>query len=67
MHRNPKFGFDCLHYNVMESQRVLSIQVENRTGEQSRLGIRTVDGEAVAGTDYVGIDSVIEFESGKKT
>lgn len=44
VHRNPRFGFDCLHYNVMETQRMLSIQVENRTGEACKLGIRTVDG-----------------------
>lgn len=31
--RNIHFGFRCVHYNVMESQRVLAIEIENRLGE----------------------------------
>lgn len=54
--KNPNFGFSCLHYSVSEAAGAIKIQILNKTGRAGTVSVRTVDGEAVAGEDYGGID-----------
>jgi len=60
--KNDMYGFSCLHYSVSEAVGSLRIKIINKTKAAGKIGVRTVDGEACAGDDYIGIDVVIEFK-----
>ena len=65
--RNEFFGFKCLHYSVSESVGTIKVEVENKTQKKSRVRVRTVDDQAVAGEDFEAVDEVLEFRDGQKT
>ncbi len=59
---NPLVGFRCLHYSVSEAIGKLRIHVINKVvGEEFKVGIRTRDGTAVAGSDFTGVDEILDF------
>lgn len=60
--KNDNFGFQCLHYSVSESSGKLTIIVLNKKRSAGRVRATTIDGDALAGTDYIAFDGVIEFE-----
>ena len=60
--KNKKIGFKCLHYSVSEALGFIAIPVLNKTGEECKIGVRTLDGDAKAGDDYVHIDTTLEFK-----
>ena len=66
--KNPSFGFACLHYSVSEGAGSLKVKVLNKTNGAASVNIRTRDGDAMAGSDYVAlpIDAQVNFKSGQK-
>lgn len=63
--KNHQFGFACLHYSVSEAAGHIRIKVLNKLSKSAcSIGVRTVDGDAVADNDYVAIDKIIQFKSG---
>lgn len=62
--KNPRVGFRCLHYSVSEGSGHIDIAVLNKTGESFSVGVRTVDGEAKEGDDYIKFNEVITFDKG---
>lgn len=54
-----------MKYSVSEGSGFLNIKVLNKGNRASRVGIRTVDGDATGGEDYVAIDEIIEFQDGQ--
>ena len=63
--KNENFGFKCLHYSVSEASQFIEIVVLNKTRDPSEVGVRTINGEAIDGEDYHGIDQVLEFNKGE--
>ena len=63
--RNPDVCFPCLHYSVSEGAGMLRVKIQNKTGKEQSIGVRTVDAEATSPKDYIAIDQVIEFKSGR--
>ena len=63
--KNTKFGFSCLHYSVSEAAGALRIKVFNKSKSAGSVHFRTVDGDAVAGEDYVENIDKLEFKSGQ--
>jgi hypothetical protein len=62
--KNPRFGFRCLHYSVSEGSGFIDIVVLNKNGQEGKIGVRTVDGEAKEGDDYQKMDDVLTFTNG---
>lgn len=60
--KHKTFGFHCLHYSVSESSGYLLVKVLNKSNDNCSVGVRTVDGEAIAGDDYDGVDTVLNFQ-----
>jgi len=52
-----------LHYSVSEAQGTIDINVikKQKSTEEVKVGVRTKDGEALAGEDYVAIDEPVVF------
>jgi len=65
--KNPRYGFQCLHYSVSESSGKLTIAVLNKTGDMGAVYVSTVDGDAKAGEDYEGFQDTIQFNKGEKS
>jgi hypothetical protein len=63
--KNPTFGFSCLHYSVSEAAGALRIKILNKTKQPGVVGVRTLDGDALADEDYYAIDEKVEFRSGQ--
>lgn len=62
--KNANFGFRCLHYSVSESSGHIEIHVLNKTKKAGRVKVMTIDKEALAGEDYVAVDTILEFNEG---
>ncbi len=58
---NPKVGFRCLHYSVTESSGFVELALVKRSMEEFDIGVRTVNGTANAGEDYVAVDEIIRM------
>lgn len=56
------FGFACIHYTVHENQSSLKIKIDNKTKKIAKVGVRTVDGDAKEGLDYLKFDEIIQFK-----
>ena len=63
--KNPNFGFSCLHYSVSEAAGALRIKILNKTKQAGSIGVRTLDGDALADEDYTAIDEKVDFRSGQ--
>lgn len=63
--KNPDFGFKCLHYSVSEANKFILINIINKRNVKCEVAVRTIDGEAIDGEDYNGIDETISFEKGE--
>ena len=61
--KNEFFGFQCLHYSVSEASGFLRIKIHNKKKKASKVGVRTVDGDAKEKVDYDAIDEIIEFKT----
>lgn len=61
--QNPEVGFEVLHYSVSEAQGTIEINVikKQKSIDEFKIGVRTKDGEALAGEDYVAIDEPVVF------
>lgn len=62
--KNKLYGFHCLKYSVSEGSGFLNVKVLNKAHRAGRVGIRTINGDAVSGEDYVAIDEILEFSEG---
>mmetsp|Transcript_15526 Transcript_15526/g.20991 ORF Transcript_15526/g.20991 Transcript_15526/m.20991 type:complete len:257 (-) Transcript_15526:801-1571(-) len=67
--KNKDFGFHCLKYSVSEGSGYINIKVLNKgpRTESISVGIRTIDGDATKGEDYVAIDEIITFKKGQSS
>jgi len=65
-HKNPHFGFRCLHYMVSESSGKLSVVIINKSEKAGKVGVRTMDGDAKEEKDYEKIDTILNFRGGEK-
>ncbi len=63
--RNPNFGFQCLHYSVSEGSGYIEIMIINKLKADCSVGVRTVEGDAKGGEDYVDLDQILQFKSGQ--
>lgn len=63
--KHPLYGFKCLHYSVSEASGSIMIHLNNKSGDAGKVRIQTIDQEAKAGTDYEGVDEVLEFKQGE--
>mmetsp|Transcript_41150 Transcript_41150/g.55906 ORF Transcript_41150/g.55906 Transcript_41150/m.55906 type:complete len:246 (+) Transcript_41150:1174-1911(+) len=61
--KNQRWGFFCLHYSVSEAAKYISIKILNKTQKPGKIGVRTVNGDAIAGEDYEAIDQIVEFNN----
>ena len=64
---NPDFGFKCLHYSVTESAGTVEVTIKRKhLGAADTVGVRTVDGTAVAPKDYGKTDTKVTFKPGQE-
>jgi len=56
------YGFNCIHYSVMENTGTLKVKVENKTRKRGKVGIRTVEGDAKENEDFLKINEILEFD-----
>ncbi len=63
--RNPDYGFQCLHYSVSEGSGYIEILIVNKEMVGGKVGVRTVEGDAKGGEDYVELDTILEFGKGQ--
>jgi hypothetical protein len=59
--KNDKFGFVCLHYSVSESIGKVKIEILNKQRINAELLVKSFDGDACAGEDYIAFDKKITF------
>lgn len=62
--KHPSFGFVCLHYSVSEGAGYIEIIILNKTRAEGSIGVKTVDGDAIAGDDYESVDEILKFNKG---
>ncbi len=60
---NNKIGFKCLHYQVKEGDGTVKIALVKKVPGPLDVGVRTVDGTAKAGDDYLPMDKLIHFDA----
>lgn len=65
--RSLTFGFNCIHYSVMENSGTLTVKVDNLSGRKGKVAVRTVDGDAKANDDFLSINEELEFVEGEQT
>lgn len=59
---NDNIGFKCLHYSVTESNGTVDIVITKKENTREfTFGVRTRDGEAIAGKDYEAYDELIKL------
>ena len=56
------YGFNCIHYSVMENTGTIKVKVENKTRKRGKIGIRTVEGDAKENEDFLKINEILEFD-----
>jgi hypothetical protein len=59
--RSLTFGFNCIHYAVMENVGSLNVKIENKTLKKGKVWVRTVEGDAKADEDFLKINEEVEF------
>ena len=59
-------GFKCLHYQVTEGDGFVVLTIVNKLSTDFSVGVRTQDGTALNGEDYVGVEEVVEFKGQEK-
>jgi hypothetical protein len=59
--RSLTFGFNCIHYAVMENVGSLNVKIENKTMKKGKVWVRTVEGDAKADEDFLKINEEVEF------
>ena len=57
--RNPKIGFNCLHYMVSESCGTLDIKLTKKVQEDMVVIVRTVDGTATSPSKYAAMEEMV--------
>ena len=57
---NPRIGFKSLHYTVIENVGSFTVTICKKVKDEITVGIRTVDGSAKGGDDYLPIYEVIK-------
>jgi hypothetical protein len=63
--KNENFGFSCLHYSVAEGIGKIEIEILNKRRQTADVLVKTYDGDAVGGDDYVPFNEVISFRGEK--
>lgn len=63
--KNENFGFSCLHYSVSEGIGKVDIEILNKKRIHADVLVKTYDGDAVAGDDYMAFNEVISFRGEK--
>ena len=59
---NLLVGFTCLHYSVSEAIGTLRVEIlKKATGDDLKIGVRTRNGTAIAGSDFEMVDQEVEF------
>jgi len=53
-----------LHYSVSEAAGALRIKILNKTKKAGAVWVRTLDGDAHAGDDYIAYDDKVIFKNG---
>ena len=61
---NRDYGFRHLNYSILESELVCEITVLNKKGTSGYVRIKTRDGTAKKGIDYLKVDKTIKFGKG---
>jgi solute carrier family 8 (sodium/calcium exchanger) len=63
----PSVEFESEHYRCYESdsQVVLHVKRSGDTSSRTLVNVRTRDGRATAGADYVALDEILTFEQGE--
>jgi len=59
--RNPKIGFNCLHYMVSESCGTLEIKITKKVQEDLVCVVRTVDGTACHPSKYKMMEELVNL------
>ena len=60
---NTKVGFKCLHYQVKEGDGQVRVTLVKKIPGPFDVGIRTLDGTAKAGDDYVALNKAVHFNA----
>lgn len=60
--KNELVGFNTLKYAIKEDQGPLHVKVLNKTQKTQKVGIRTVEGSATEGLDFMGLNQIIHFK-----
>jgi solute carrier family 8 (sodium/calcium exchanger) len=63
---NPKIGFKCLHYSVVESSGSIKITLIKKCDEAMTFGVRTKDDTAKVVEDYNALDKQIMMKAEEK-
>ena len=62
--KNPRYGFQCLHYSVSEGAKFLNLVILNKTRHQGTLRVKTIEAEAKENEDFKPVDLDIRFSEG---
>ena len=65
-HDHKSFGFVCLHHVCSEEVGNLEIYVKNKTCLPGSVRVRTIDGGAGSGDDFLAVDKILEFQMGEE-
>lgn len=65
--KNPRYGFQCLHYSVSEGAKFLDLVILNKTRHQGTLRVKTIEAEAKENEDFKPVDQEIRFSEGQAT